>query len=79
MVFTHGNICPDNIYIDQAGQVVGIVDWSEAGYAPAFWEYVKTYMDDDDADFYLDGVPDRIMEPWPVPLAIMMHVHRIIW
>jgi aminoglycoside phosphotransferase len=79
MVFTHGNICPENILVNADGRVVAILDWSEAGYAPAFWEYVKSYLNDDDSDFFLDEAPDRIMEPWPIHLAVMMHAHGIIW
>jgi aminoglycoside phosphotransferase (APT) family kinase protein len=79
MVFTHGNICPKNILVDEDGKVVSILDWSEAGYAPAFWEYVKSYLDDDDSCFYLDEAPDRMMDPWPLQLSVMMHAHDIIW
>ncbi|KAI9151934.1 Acyl-protein thioesterase 1 [Paramyrothecium foliicola] len=68
MMFTHGNFSPENILIDQDGKVVAILNWSEAGYAPAFWEYVKSYLDDDDSNFYLNETPDRIMEPWPIHL-----------
>ncbi|KAH7312199.1 kinase-like domain-containing protein [Stachybotrys elegans] len=79
LVFTHGNFCPENILVDDSGRVVAILDWSECGYAPLYWEYIKSHIDDDDSDFYLENVLDHIMEPWPIPLSIMMHVHRIIW
>ena len=79
LVFTHGNLNPDNIWVDESGKVTAIMDWSQAGYAPAFWEYIKACLDDDDSDVQLDGFYDRILEPWPMHLAVMMHVHDIIW
>lgn len=79
LVFTHGNICPENILINKEGKVVAILDWSESGYAPAFWEYVKSYLNDDDSNFFLDEAPDRMMKPWPIHLAVMIHAHGIIW
>jgi aminoglycoside phosphotransferase (APT) family kinase protein len=79
MVFTHGNLSPENIWVNETGEVTAIIDWSQAGYAPAFWEYVKACLGDDDSGIHLDGLYDDILEPWPLHLAVMMHVHDIIW
>ncbi|KAI0318298.1 kinase-like domain-containing protein [Amylostereum chailletii] len=37
-VFTHGDLVPCNVMIDN-GHVVGIVDWAEAGWYPYFWNH----------------------------------------
>lgn len=79
MILTHGNLSPDNIWVEDTGEVTAVIDWSQAGYAPVFWEYVKACLGDDDTDGHFDGLYDEILEPWPLHLAVMMHVHDIIW
>lgn len=79
MIFTHGNLNPDNIWVDTQGRVTAIIDWSQAGYAPSFWEYVKASLSDNDSEVHLEGFYDEIMETCPLQLAVMMHVHDIIW
>lgn len=37
-VFTHGDIIPQNIMVDENYQVSGIVDWEAAGWYPDYWE-----------------------------------------
>ena len=41
IVFTHADLAPYNIMVDE-GHVVGIVDWQDAGWYPEYWEYVTT-------------------------------------
>ncbi|KAI0761502.1 kinase-like domain-containing protein [Trametes elegans] len=36
-VFSHGDLRPANIMIN-AGHIVGIIDWAEAGWYPYFWD-----------------------------------------
>lgn len=79
MVLTHGNLSPENVWVDEMGEVTAVMDWSQAGYAPVFWEYVKACLGDDDSEVHIDGLYDEILEPWPLHLAVMMHVHDIIW
>ncbi|RDL31140.1 uncharacterized protein BP5553_09929 [Venustampulla echinocandica] len=38
-VFTHGDICPQNIMIDGSNHITGIIDWETAGWYPDYWEY----------------------------------------
>ncbi|KAL4936580.1 hypothetical protein BDV06DRAFT_216562 [Aspergillus oleicola] len=40
-VFTHADIAPRNIMIDDAGKVTGVVDWEAAGWYPDCWEYAQ--------------------------------------
>lgn len=43
VVFTHGDINPQNILISTGPnpQVVAVLDWSQAGWYPAYWEFCK--------------------------------------
>lgn len=49
ILFTHGDLNPRNIIVQQevqqngkyAWRVAGIVDWETAGYYPEYWEYTK--------------------------------------
>ncbi|KAK3176922.1 hypothetical protein OEA41_008248 [Lepraria neglecta] len=48
-IFTHGDVAPRNIMVDQSGHVTGIIDWELAGWYPDYWEYaniMKPSMDD---------------------------------
>lgn len=43
VIFTHGNLHPQNMLISTGPnpQVVSILDWSQAGWYPAYWEFCK--------------------------------------
>jgi len=41
VVFTHSDIVPRNILIDDDNKIVAILDWEMAGWMPEQWEYVK--------------------------------------
>ena len=38
-VFTHGDIAPRNIMVDETHRITGILDWETAGWYPDYWEY----------------------------------------
>ncbi|EGE00906.1 hypothetical protein TESG_08188 [Trichophyton tonsurans CBS 112818] len=40
-VFTHGDIAPRNIMIDERNNITGILDWEYAGWYPDYWEYAQ--------------------------------------
>ncbi|PMB73316.1 hypothetical protein BM221_000737 [Beauveria bassiana] len=40
IVFTHGDLAPRNI-IMQDGKISGIIDWEDSGWYPEYWELVK--------------------------------------
>lgn len=40
-VFTHGDIAPQNIMIDESNHITGIIDWENAGWYPDYWEYAN--------------------------------------
>ncbi|KAJ5221445.1 Aminoglycoside phosphotransferase [Penicillium citrinum] len=40
IVFTHADISPRNILVEE-GHVIVILDWEDAGWYPAYWEYTQ--------------------------------------
>ena len=40
-VFTHGDIAPRNIMVDENCSITGIIDWEYAGWYPDYWEYAQ--------------------------------------
>jgi hypothetical protein len=74
--FTHGNLTPRNVLV-RGDRVVAVLDWSQAGYYPAYWEYAKMRSCDAeagvdgatgepalvDAGFVRDGMPERLLGP----------------
>jgi serine/threonine protein kinase len=39
IVFTHGDISPSNIIVEQS-RIVGLIDWEFSGWYPEYWEYL---------------------------------------
>ena len=44
IVFTHGDLSPSNIMIEN-GKLAGIIDFGCSGYLPEYWEYTKAKHD----------------------------------
>ncbi|KAK1145259.1 hypothetical protein N8T08_004412 [Aspergillus melleus] len=40
-VFTHGDIAPRNIMVDDQNMITGLIDWEWAGWYPDYWEYAQ--------------------------------------
>ena len=40
-VFTHADIAPRNVMVDEQKNVTGILDWESAGWYPEYWEYAQ--------------------------------------
>jgi serine/threonine protein kinase len=39
IVFTHGDLKPHNILVDDKGHLSGFLDWESAGWHPEYWEF----------------------------------------
>ncbi|KAL6248786.1 hypothetical protein RBB50_003848 [Rhinocladiella similis] len=39
--FTHANLCPKNILVDDAGRIVALIGWESSGWYPEYWEYTQ--------------------------------------
>ncbi|KAL9623972.1 MAG: hypothetical protein Q9160_001725 [Pyrenula sp. 1 TL-2023] len=44
IVFTHADLNPRNILVDESGRICGIVDWECAGWYPEYWEFTKAHF-----------------------------------
>ncbi|PKY05773.1 kinase-like protein [Aspergillus campestris IBT 28561] len=40
-VFTHADIAPRNVMVDEENRVTGLLDWEWAGWYPDYWEYAQ--------------------------------------
>ncbi|KAF7712233.1 Aminoglycoside phosphotransferase [Penicillium ucsense] len=40
-VFTHADIAPRNVMVDEQNKITGILDWESAGWYPDYWEYAQ--------------------------------------
>jgi Phosphotransferase enzyme family len=52
-VFTHADIAPRNILVDESHRITGIIDWEKAGWYPRYWEYIS-----------IMGSPNRAHRDW---------------
>ncbi|KAL4956526.1 kinase-like protein [Aspergillus filifer] len=78
IVLTHADLTPRNILVRE-GKVVGIIDWEMAGYFPAYWEYVKALAYPEwESTWYSEAAVDRVLRPFPLEMAVMMHVHNLV-
>ena len=50
-VFTHGDLCPRNILVNESLRITGIVDWEAAGWYPEYWEYINMWKPSGDTDW----------------------------
>lgn len=76
--FTHGRLNPQNILV-RDGEVVGLLDWGEAGFYPRYWETVKACFWHADVDFFLGAVEEGVLEEWPSELSLMLHVRDVVF
>ncbi|GKT44174.1 uncharacterized protein ColSpa_04355 [Colletotrichum spaethianum] len=81
LVFTHGNLTADNIYVSEwTGDILAIVNWSEAGYYPVYWEFVKAKLSYNDEPYFdRDGAVEMILKPWRIELALMKPAHEMMY
>jgi hypothetical protein len=50
-VFTHADIAPRNIRVDEENTVTGILDWEWAGWYRDYWEYAQIMRPAFEGDF----------------------------
>lgn len=62
-VFTHGDLAPRNIMVDDHNYITGILDWEYAGWYPDYWEYAQIMRPAFDGDFK-DWMDQTAPEQW---------------
>lgn len=50
-LFTHGDVAPRNIMVDESCRIAGIIDWELAGWYPEYWEYANIMKPSRDEDW----------------------------
>lgn len=73
--FTHGDLLPKNILVN-GSEITAVVDWSTAGFYPAYWEYCRMH-DPHFASKGWDYVLDRIF-PTPRRLTEIYAVKEVL-
>ena len=75
IMFTHSDLTPQNILVDEQNNIVSILDWEMAGWKPEQWEYLKaTWLSEPD-----EGWPtfmDRILPDYQDQLDL--HIEMCI-
>lgn len=42
--FTHADLCPQNILVDENGRITAVLDWENSGWYPEYWEYTQMHF-----------------------------------
>lgn len=50
-LFTHGDVAPRNIMVNEDCLITGIIDWELAGWYPEYWEYANIMKPSRDKDW----------------------------
>ncbi|KAI0964779.1 kinase-like protein [Xylaria arbuscula] len=60
-VFTHADLAPRNVLVDDRGEITGLIDWEFAGWYPDYWEYAKTQVQwlAEDFEVWMDQTKPR--------------------
>jgi len=65
-VFTHGDITPRNIMVDESGRILAILDWESAGWYPDYWEYARMMRLYDDDVNWMAWMARTSPEAWDI-------------
>ena len=66
-VFTHGDVAPRNIMVDEKNdfKITGIIDWELAGWYPEYWEYINIHKPSMDKDWQI-WMEKTAIEKWNI-------------
>lgn len=77
IVFTHGDLRPDNVIVKPDCSVV-IIDWGLSGYRPEYWEYFRAMVTIPIKESW-DLVTEQYIPPYYIEAAIMTRIAAIMW
>ncbi|EEQ30877.1 hypothetical protein McanMca71_003438 [Microsporum canis] len=77
IVFTHGDLRPDNIIVKPDCSVV-FIDWGLSGYRPEYWEYYRVMVTIPIKESW-DLVVEKYIPPYYIETAIMRRIAAIMW
>ncbi|KAJ0413504.1 kinase-like domain-containing protein [Aspergillus carlsbadensis] len=62
VVFTHNDLVPPNILLTPGPnpRIAAVIDWAQAGWYPAYWEYCKSRRIRTNPDYF----DDEVQEEW---------------
>ncbi|KAL8333790.1 hypothetical protein RB593_003455 [Gaeumannomyces tritici] len=81
MVLTHGELNAKNILVRRDGTVTALLDWSQSGFYPVYWEFVKAFFGDVESSVLVrdNVVPHVLDRRYDAELAVMLLAKDIIW
>ena len=66
-VFTHGDIAPRNIMVDDEGRILALLDWESSGWFPDYWEFAQMMKPCDEREYDWKHWMERTKpDPWDV-------------
>ncbi|KAI4927819.1 hypothetical protein J4E85_006331 [Alternaria conjuncta] len=77
IVFTHGDLRPDNVIVKD-GRVAAIIDWEMSGWYPEYWEFAKAFYIEwfvNDWGSHLLGV----LEPYYCEQLMHARLMEVLW
>ncbi|KAM5475330.1 hypothetical protein MauCBS54593_001806 [Microsporum audouinii] len=79
IVLTHSDLSPRNIIV-RGDKVAAIIDWEMSGFYPEYWEYIKAlYHPDWQSGWIKDAAVERILKPYHLEHAIMLHMQEVVF
>ena len=61
--FTHGDVAPHNIMVDENGRITGVIDWELTGWYPEYWDYANIMKPSQDKDWQ-SWMDRNAMQQW---------------
>ncbi|KAM3425799.1 hypothetical protein NHJ13734_009924 [Beauveria thailandica] len=66
-VFSHGDLGPRNIMVDDTGRITAVLDWEYAGWYPDYWEYMQMMKFCDPLEYkWQRWMTQTRPEPWDI-------------
>ncbi|KAI0100495.1 kinase-like domain-containing protein [Nemania sp. FL0031] len=64
-VFTHGDMAPRNIMVNDSAVITGVIDWENSGWYPDYWEFANIQKPSADWD-WMEWMDRTKPEAWDI-------------